>query len=187
MTINEIIGLACLLFWPLIPIFWFITHGLAVLGKRPPLLLPFLITAIFYLPLAIFLTDNVSFFLSKGLVFPLAQRVTGWLLFSLGILLHIWTLLLLGKRIIGIPEIQSDQSVGLVTKGPFKFLRHPTYLAHHMIFLGAWFITGFHAILVVFLLDVVITRFFIVPMEERELKRRFGKRYESYTKKTVGF
>ncbi len=187
MTINEIIGFACLLFWPLIPIFWFITHGLAVLGKRPPLLLPFLLTAFFYLPVAIFLIDNVSFLLSKGLIFPFALKAIGWLLFSLGILLHIWTLLLLGKRIIGIPEIQSDQSVGLVIKGPFKFLKHPTYLAHHMIFFAAWFITGFYAIFVIFLLDVIITRLFIVPMEERELKRRFGKRYESYTKKTVGF
>lgn len=187
MTVNDIIGISCIFFWPLIPIFWFITHGLAVLGKRPPLALPFLVTAVFYLPLAKFLMDNVSFFLSRGLIFPFALKAIGWLLFSIGILLHIWTFFLLGKRIIGIPEIQADQNAGLVTKGPFKFLRHPTYLAHHLIFLGTWLITGLYAVLAILLLDVAVTRLFIVPLEERELKRRFGERYESYTKRTVGF
>ena len=187
MTINEIIGISCLLFWPLIPIFWFVTHSLAILKKRPPLPVPFLVTAVLYLPLAVFLMNNLNIVLSEGLVFPVFIKSIGWLLSTLGILLHLWTLLLLGKRIIGIPEIRSDSSVGLVTTGPFKFLRHPTYLAHHMLFLGAWFITGLHAVFIVFLLDMVLTWFFIVPLEERELKRRFGKRYESYTENTKGF
>ncbi len=53
-----------------------------------------------------------------------------------------------------------------------------------MMFFGAASFTGNALVIVIAVLDLIITMLLIVPYEERELKRIFGKEYLDYMDKT---
>jgi protein-S-isoprenylcysteine O-methyltransferase Ste14 len=115
---------------------------------------------------------------------PAVLNVAGIPLLISGTLLHIWTARLLGIRgITGVPEIFERLKETLVTKGPFAAVRHPTYLAHTLMFFGVFLITGSVSVGIITLLDIVIANIIIIPLEERELTNRFGQDYISYKKK----
>jgi len=95
--------------------------------------------------------------------------------------LHIWTIKLLGfYGITGKPEVLQDKNMKLVFKGPFCIIRHPTYLAHTLIFIGIFMFTGYLALLILSILDFMIVSVIIIPLEERELLERFGDDYKRY-------
>ncbi len=89
----------------------------------------------------------------------------------------------LGKRIVGLPELTGQRSQ-LETSFPFNLCRHPTYLSHFMMFFGAALATGFLAVFLVAILDLFITLFGMIPLEEQELEGRFGEEYLRYRQKT---
>ncbi len=89
----------------------------------------------------------------------------------------------LGKRIVGLPELTGQRS-RLETSFPFNLCRHPTYLSHFMMFFGAALATGFLAVFLVAILDLFITLFGMIPLEEQELEGRFGEEYLRYRQKT---
>ncbi len=96
-----------------------------------------------------------------------------------GVLLQTWTALVLGRRITGLPELEKVM-VSLETGPPFNLCRHPTYLAHLLIFSGSFLATGLPCLFFLSLLDFLITRFVIIPLEEMELEERFGQPYRDY-------
>ncbi|MCS7215256.1 MAG: isoprenylcysteine carboxylmethyltransferase family protein [Thermodesulfovibrio sp.] len=113
--------------------------------------------------------------------FPSLLNLIGLGIFLSGIILHIWTARLLTLwGLIGIPEIFPKRKIKLIESGPFSKVRHPTYLAHTMIFLGVFLLTEFVAVGILTLFDFVMVHTFVIPFEERELLSRFGKVYEEY-------
>ena len=80
------------------------------------------------------------------------------------------------------PEIFSKVKSDLVRKGPFSVVRHPTYLAHTLIFTGVFLITEVLAVGVVAVVDFIVVNTIIIPFEEKELLSRFGTEYELYKK-----
>ncbi len=52
---------------------------------------------------------------------------------------------------------------------PFSIVRHPTYLAHTLMFSGIFLLTEIVATGVITLLDFVIINAIIIPVEEKEL------------------
>lgn len=72
-------------------------------------------------------------------------------------------------------------------KGPFSRMRHPTYFAHTLMFAGVFFITGSIAVGIVTLIDFIVVRSIIIPLEDRELVDRFGDEYERYKKDVPGY
>lgn len=97
--------------------------------------------------------------------------------------MHIWTIKLLGfYGITGKPEVLQDKNMKLVLKGPFYIIRHPTYLAHTLIFIGIFMFTGYLALLILSILDFMIVSVIIIPLEEMELLERFGDDYKRYVK-----
>ncbi len=99
-----------------------------------------------------------------------------------GMGLHTWTGWLLGlKGLMGYPEIKPRSvSQKLVTTGPFSVARHPTYLAHTLMFVGVFLMTGFLGTGLLALIDFMTSYFIIIPLEERELEARFGNEYRRY-------
>jgi len=84
-------------------------------------------------------------------------------------------------------EKKFTKSRSLVQTGPYKYIRHPIYVASMILLLGFfiltanWLLVGIPvAILIVFYLSKI-------PREEKELIRNFGKKYEEYKKRTGGF
>ncbi len=137
-----------------------------------------------WLPWAVVVLDHPGLFTGHPFRWLRPHPWLGWPLFLLGCALQAWTAMIMGHRIIGIPELHRSKRQALVERPPFTWCRHPTYLSHHLIFLGLLFITGETASLVLFLLDVAVTQLIIIPLEERELLQRLGDRYRRYAART---
>jgi len=110
---------------------------------------------------------------------PLSVRLSAGFLMTAGAALYLsclWNFTFTGR---GTPAVW-DPPVVFVSKGPYRFVRNPMYLAIVSILVGealffqsallgwmaAGFAAGFHL--------------FVVIYEERALKRRFGVSYERY-------
>ena len=113
---------------------------------------------------------------------PLSMRLSGGLLIAAGAVLYfgcLWDFTFTGR---GTPAVW-DPPVVFVSKGPYRFVRNPMYVAIVSILVGealffrsavlgwmaAGFAAGFHL--------------FVVFYEERTLRRRFGASYERYCSK----
>lgn len=94
----------------------------------------------------------------------------------------VWSQRSLGDNVS--PTVVTRQNHQLVTRGPYRYIRHPLYAAGMVFFLAmavaaeSWFLPLI--MLVVF--PVLMAR---IPKEEAELEARFGDRYRRY-KATTG-
>ena len=176
----DLLALAALIIWPVIPLFWIPVHGAPQFFKRLGIM-TYIMPLITWLPVAFLVYLGRAFLLHYKIDLPAIIQIIGILLLLTGALLHIWTGKLLGIwGLMGLPEVSPKMKGELVEKGPFALIRHPTYLAHTMIFLGVFLMTGVIAVGVVTLLDCTAVNIAIIPLEERELLARFNKSYKEY-------
>ena len=119
-----------------------------------------------------------------------AVPLPGWIRWSgavfsaLSVALLLWTLPALGKNLTDTVVTRANHS--LVTAGPYRWIRHPFYVAMALVTLGAalvaanWFIlvTG----IAVFALLAIRSR-----VEEEQLALRFGDAYREYRNRTGRF
>lgn len=109
-------------------------------------------------------------------------RWIGVALYTLGGILRLWPVFVLGHRFSGLVAIQADHQ--LVTDGIYSVIRHPSYLGLIVNMLG-WalaFRSGAGLLLVGLALVVVIGR---ITAEEKLLSRQFGAEYEAYRGRTA--
>lgn len=108
-------------------------------------------------------------------------RWAGLAVFTVGGVLRLWPVFVLGRRFSGLVAIQRDHE--LVTSGIYRRVRNPSYLG---LLLGAlgW------ALVFRSVLGVVITLLLLIPLcgrmraEEQLLAEHFGAEYESYRQRT---
>ncbi|MEW6327250.1 MAG: isoprenylcysteine carboxylmethyltransferase family protein [Thermodesulfobacteriota bacterium] len=186
MDLKNLIALSVIIFWPVTPLFWIPVHLLTGLFRKLGLL-TLIFPIIVWLPVAYGLYSIKEHLLSYPLLMPAFLSYPGWILFISGLLLHVLTGIYLRFGLIGIPEFSDKMKIHLVKKGPFAIVRHPTYLAHSMIFLGAFVITGVLTVGLITILDFFTVQMVIIPLEEKELERRFGDEYLEYKKKVPKF
>ncbi|MEW6570558.1 MAG: isoprenylcysteine carboxylmethyltransferase family protein [Nitrospirota bacterium] len=178
--VNDFLALIILLFWPVIPLFWIPVHFAARFFKRLGLW-TYLLPLLTWIPGAYLIYAYRSHLLQLRIPLPDVLNLVGVPILFAGLLLHLWTARLLGLwGIIGVPEVFPKMKKKLVSKGPYSVVRHPTYLAHTMIFSGVFFITEVVALGALTIGDFIIVNAVIIPLEEKELLRRFGKEYRSY-------
>lgn len=87
---------------------------------------------------------------------------------------------ILGK---GTP-VPFDPPKKLVGRGLYKYSRNPMYIGYLLIILGKFFFFGQFLLVVYFLAASIFWHLLIVYYEEPILKKRFGKSYLEYLKKT---
>ncbi len=112
---------------------------------------------------------------------PVWLRWCGLVLIGLWGVLLVWTFRCLGKNLTDTVVTRKEHT--LVTSGPYRYVRHPFYLAFILAVVGGslvaanWFI---------FLSGLVPTGFLIARtrIEEEELVERFGDSYRKYMAKT---
>jgi protein-S-isoprenylcysteine O-methyltransferase Ste14 len=180
---SDLLALMTIMAWPIVPLFWIPVHFATDYFRRFGLV-SYIMPVITWLPLAYLIYREKGFLLLDKIDMPSALNAVGIPLFISGILLHIWTAKLLGiGGIIGIPEISDKAAEKLVAEGPFSIVRHPTYLAHTLIFSGVFLITETATVGIVAILDFIVVNAVIIPLEEKELSERFGDDYVSYRKK----
>ena len=112
--------------------------------------------------------------------------VAGVLLFVLGLALRTAALRRLGARW----SIQLDRAEApdeLVRTGPYRFIRHPVYLAAMFEVLGLAMAFATPAAFVVGALLFCPAELLRARFEERVLTERFGTRYAAYAREVGGF
>ena len=184
---TDLLALLTIISWPVIPLFWIPLHFCSDFFKKIRLfsyLLPF----ITWLPLAYVIYLYRDILLGYRIDVPAMLVIAGITLLTLGTLLHIWTGRLLSLHgLIGIHEILSSSKGRVVRDGAFGVIRHPTYLAHTMMFSGVFLISGVVATGIVTILDFIAVQAFVIPLEERELLARFGDDYARYQREVPKF
>ncbi|MBI5050508.1 MAG: DUF1295 domain-containing protein [Nitrospirae bacterium] len=179
----EKLALITLILWPIIPLFWIPVHGLSKIFKKLGAL-TYLMPLVTWLPLAYLIYENRVLLLQFKIKLAVVLNILGIPILVSGTLIHIWTGMLLRPwGLVGLPEVSDRTKSRLVAEGPFLVVRHPTYLAHILMLIGIFLMTEVLAIAVVTILDILIVRTVIIPLEEKELLSRFGKDYELYKKR----
>ncbi len=180
---SDLLALITIMVWPVVPLFWIPVHGFPKVFKRLGILTYLLLLTV-WLPIAYLIYLNRHFLIHYKIDLSETFRIIGVLLFLVGLILHLWTGRLLGiLGLMGFPEISKKDRGVLIAKGPFLIVRHPTYLAHTLLFSGIFLITEVIAVGVLTLIDFVIVNALIISLEEKELLDRFGDEYKIYKQK----
>ncbi len=184
--VNEHLALATIIVWPIIPLMWIPVHVFTDLfrnlGKKT-----YIIIFCGWLACAALLFANKDTLLSSIANLPLGFAAVGMALVAGGTTLHVWTARLLTLTgITGGHQLANRHDV-FQPHGAFAIVRHPTYLAHTLLLLGIFLITRYTAVGIVALLDFVLAYTVIIPLEERELLKRFGGVYNEYRRKVPRF
>lgn len=144
-------------------------------GERTPVLANFAAFGLFL----IFLT---SFAGSAEGLSELLLALCGCLLALAGAALVLWSRAELGSAWSFVPIAAQD--TGLITKGPYRFVRHPIYLGLSMLAAGEALAFGSWPAAAVAFSAIVPTFVWRAWSEERLLAETFGERYAIYQKQT---
>ncbi|MFC1685455.1 methyltransferase family protein [Nanoarchaeota archaeon] len=71
----------------------------------------------------------------------------------------------------------------LITSGLFRLSRNPTYFGMFLVLLGEAVLLGSLVTFIAPIIFIIATDLFTVPVEEKNLEKRFGKKYKTYKKK----
>jgi protein-S-isoprenylcysteine O-methyltransferase Ste14 len=104
-------------------------------------------------------------------------RWVGVAIFTVGVVLRLWPVFVLGRRFSGLVAIQPGHT--LVTTGIYRVIRHPSYLGLLLSSFG-WalgFRSGAGLVLAALMIVPVVAR---IRAEERLLREEFGDQYAAY-------
>ena len=109
------------------------------------------------------------------------ERYSGLLIYLVFSWFQIWAFRTLGENYSQDIMIKKDHQ--LVTKGPFKIIRHPQYLSQILLDLGASAATLSY---LVFALTIIEIPFIIMRaiVEEKMMEKYFGNSFSEYKKKS---
>jgi protein-S-isoprenylcysteine O-methyltransferase Ste14 len=79
---------------------------------------------------------------------------------------------------------RTDHGAGVVTTGPYRFVRHPIYLGFVLLAIGEALAFGSWPALLIVLCGMLPTFVWRARAEERLLSRTFGERYAVYARRT---
>ena len=110
-----------------------------------------------------------------------AARWSGLAILVVGSVLRIWPMFVLGQRFSGLVAIQPGHE--LATDGPYRYVRHPSYLGMMIGFVGWALVFRSSVGLAAAALGVplLVAR---IDAEEALLASRFGDRYAEYRRRT---
>ena len=78
-----------------------------------------------------------------------------------------------------------DPPVEFVAVGPYRYVRNPMYLGALTLLAGYGLVVGSVAVLILTVGAGLLAHAFVVLVEERGLRRRFGESYERYTRSVM--
>ena len=120
----------------------------------------------------------------RGAALPHGQMFasSGVVLFVAGLILRWWAIITLGRFFTVDVTIETDH--GLVERGPFRIVRHPSYSGVLLAFVGLALSMGNWAALLVILIPIGAAFIHRMNVEEDALSRALGVRYAEYMKRT---
>jgi protein-S-isoprenylcysteine O-methyltransferase Ste14 len=178
---QRVAGIIILLLWAMLVVVKGMATG-SLLKDRPHGGVWIWLTHIFNFSFLLVATPLAAILLIVRRPDTLALRtgiaVAGMLLYSAGCILLAWALFTLrgNYQVCGNVPRASDE---LVTRGPYRFVRHPMYSAALCISLGLACLTHSLAYFCVFCIYVLLI-VLLIPHEEAGLRRAYGGRYSAY-------
>jgi protein-S-isoprenylcysteine O-methyltransferase Ste14 len=109
---------------------------------------------------------------------PAAVRVFGVVVMWLGLAIRVWAVAALGRAFRTTVEVDPDQAV--VTTGPYRWIRHPSYAGLLLIVAGLGLALGNWLSVVACLVLPVPALVWRIHVEEAELSRVLGGAYVAY-------
>lgn len=109
-------------------------------------------------------------------------QIVGIVLTGAGYFLFIWSVVARGRYAVSWAMSEDHK---LVTRGPYRFVRHPSYLGYFLMFFGLFF--TWLNLLAVFPLAAIPGYMQVAAREEELLTRRFGEEYVRYQRTTGRF
>jgi len=187
-AVRYYVALVPLMFFPGGLLYWFSVHPFIGFWRQAGLRAVCAVhgTLVALVAAAVFLARRPLLSIEYGGHLPVA--LAGGALMAASIALRIVVSTRLTKKIrMGVPELAPDShGVPLISGGIYARLRHPRYVQVAMAFLGWALLTNYLAAYVGCAAGLVMLRL-IVPLEERELRQRFGKAYDEYCARTPRF
>ncbi len=116
------------------------------------------------------------------LAFPAWLRWVGALLFLIGDSLFIWAYRALSHS--GAGSRAPEEPRTFVSIGPYRWIRHPMYLAMFLITTGMFLLSSNLIVGLPYLIAVTIMYFTFIQSEESMLIETYGEEYSAYMRKT---
>jgi protein-S-isoprenylcysteine O-methyltransferase Ste14 len=114
-------------------------------------------------------------------VIPSPYNYFGIIFILFGIILNLWADQLFKKEKTNVKYHKTPNK--LIISGPFKISRNPMYLGMLIILLGIAILLGRLTPFIFPILFFVIIETLFIPIEEKNMKKQFGKRYLEYKNK----
>ncbi len=95
-----------------------------------------------------------------------------------GLLIRQWAILTLGVQFSYTVQIRTGHQ--LITRGPYRFVRHPAYTGGTLLNLGIGFAFQSLAAVLFNVLIVALVYFYRIRVEEKALLETFGEEYASF-------
>jgi protein-S-isoprenylcysteine O-methyltransferase Ste14 len=112
--------------------------------------------------------------------FPLAiwrdgwqRQVSGWGLLLAGILLALWAAT-------AFEDMDSEKPGRVITSGPYAFSCNPMYVAWTLMYIAIAILVNTWWLIVLIPIPLLVTHFYEVRREERQLEEKFGETYRQY-------
>lgn len=116
------------------------------------------------------------------LITPASIQYLGLLLIPLGLALREWAIIKLGRFFSRTVQLEVGHKI--ITDGPYRWIRHPSYTGMLLIYLGIAFAIGtWLGVFVAFglMLGAIMYR---ISIEEKVLIEAFGTAYQDYMQRT---
>lgn len=101
------------------------------------------------------------------------RQVLGWSLLLAGVLLALWATT-------AFEEMDSEKPGKVITSGPYAFSRNPMYVAWTLMYLAIAILVNTWWLIVFIPIPLLVTHFYDVRREERQLEEKFGEAYRQY-------
>jgi protein-S-isoprenylcysteine O-methyltransferase Ste14 len=168
-------------------LFWFSIHPFVQFWRRvgPRLTLTIHCALIALLAAGVFLARDSVLAVEYGANPVLVGLAAVLLVVALVIRVHIHRVF--GNRLlVGLPELGEESDSRLVTTGIYSRIRHPRYLQMLLLYLMCALFSNYLATYFVLVASFLWVGL-LIPVEEKELRARFGEEYVRYAERVPRF
>src|SRR3989344_6758677 len=134
---------------------------------------------IFYGFILLAIISNLFLPIKKIIVYP--YNYLGIVLILVGLLIDMWAWMLFRRRKTTLNSFK--RPLKLVNSGLFKISRNPMYLGMDLILWGTSILLGSLITFIFPIIFIILIEKLFISLEEKNLEKRFGKKYLDYKKK----
>lgn len=114
-----------------------------------------------------------------------AVSIAGLGIILSGLALRVWSIQVLGRFFTATVQLQEGHQ--LVKRGPYRLLRHPSYVGAYMAYIGSALLLNAYLGGLIAAVAMAIAYSYRMATEESALRQQFGEEYAAYQRQTYRF